>query len=81
MSQNLKQVSQLDILQRSQWVRNLVGRLDALSPLKVLERGYSYATRDNQVISAQQLQPGDQLNLHFYDGNAEVTVDKVRKED
>ncbi|HJA73638.1 MAG TPA: exodeoxyribonuclease VII large subunit [Candidatus Limosilactobacillus faecipullorum] len=78
---NLKQVSQLDILQRSQWVRNLVGRLDALSPLKVLERGYSYATRDNQVISAQQLQPGDQLNLHFYDGNAEVTVDKVRKED
>lgn len=78
---NLKQSSRLVLQSQNQYFRNLVGRLDALSPLKVLERGYSYATRDNQVVSAHQLQNGDELNLHFYDGNAEVTVDKVRKED
>lgn len=52
------------------------GKLDALSPLKVLSRGYSIVYKDGEVQhSAQGIRPGDKLSLRLSDGRVECTAD------
>jgi len=68
---------QLLSLKRRQFVR-LAASLDALSPLKVLGRGYLVAEGDSGIInSVRQLRPNQGLSLRFYDGTARCTVDQV----
>ena len=53
----------------------LISKLDALSPLKTLTRGYSIVETDNKIIkSSKQLSTGDKIKLRFSDGqkNAEI---------
>ncbi len=53
----------------------LAGKLDALSPLRVLARGYTVAQREGRpVCSAKQLQVGDRLELSWLDGRAACEV-------
>lgn len=55
-------------------------RLQALSPLAVLERGYAIARRatDGRVVrSAAEIAPGDALDLRFRRGAARVRVERV----
>jgi exodeoxyribonuclease VII large subunit len=51
-------------------------KLDALSPLTVLGRGYSIATTDDgRVIrAASQVQAGDPFNLRLLTGNLRAKV-------
>ncbi len=52
--------------------------LDALSPLKVLARGYSIAYSDDGVAtSAKTFKPGDAIRVRMADGNVAATVDTV----
>jgi exodeoxyribonuclease VII large subunit len=53
-------------------------RLDAMSPLRVLERGYALVrTPAGQVVaSAATPRPGDPLSLRFSDGELDVEVRK-----
>ncbi len=54
---------------------NLVTKLDTLSPLKTLTRGYSIAQKKDKIVkSAQDLNIGDKLVLKFIDGNQNVEV-------
>ena len=49
--------------------------LDALSPLKVLARGYSIAYSDDGVAtSAKTFKPGDAIRVRMADGNVAATV-------
>lgn len=58
----------------------LSGRLDALSPLKVLARGYAVATRQGQVLhSVAQLSPGEEIRLRLSDGTALCAVERIEK--
>lgn len=67
---------------QQQAVGTLIGQLDALSPLKILKRGYAYVTKAAQVVtSSQQLQPGDGIELHLAQGRATATVTAVNKEE
>ena len=53
----------------------LISKLDALSPLKTLTRGYSIVETDDKIIkSSKQLCTGDKIKLRFSDGqkNAEI---------
>ncbi len=53
----------------------LISKLDALSPLKTLTRGYSIVETDDKIIkSSKQLKTGDKIRLRFSDGqkNAEI---------
>lgn len=61
----------------AQHLRSAAGRLHALSPLAVLERGYCIAQNADGVAirSAQTLHPGDRLELRLHQGRATVTVD------
>ena len=56
--------------------------LDAMSPLKVLLRGYTYTSdEDGTVIrSVKQLIPGQKLDLRFSDGKAGCKVLDLREE-
>ena len=47
----------------------LVTKLDTLSPLKTLTRGYTLTEKDNKIIkSTTELKQGDEVKLRFYDG-------------
>jgi exodeoxyribonuclease VII large subunit len=57
-----------------------VGRLDALSPLLQLDRGYVIASRDQDspgLVSTKDLKPGDLLWLRFAHGQVRCRVEKV----
>ena len=55
-------------------------KLDALSPLKVLSRGYAMVTREDAVVrSVTQLQPGDPVAVALSDGTVQCTVDAVQR--
>ena len=55
-------------------------KLDALSPLKVLSRGYAMVTREDAVVrSVNQLQPGDPVAVALSDGTVQCTVDAVQR--
>ena len=50
-------------------------RLDALSPLKVMSRGYSIVTKDEKVvISSKKLKKGDRITVGFADGEKNCEV-------
>ena len=47
----------------------LIGKLDGLSPLKVLNRGYAFASIDNKVVkSIKDVNVNDVISLSFNDG-------------
>lgn len=61
----------------SKW-RRLSSLLDAVSPLKVVERGYSIARLKGQLVrSSVQLQRGDQIEVAFAKGKAIAVVEKT----
>ena len=53
-----------------------MGKLDAMSPLRVLKRGYTLVSDlsvpNTLVKSVQQVQPGQKLQIKFYDGQTTV---------
>lgn len=55
---------------------SLTASLDAMSPLKVLERGYSFVTDEekNMVRSVSQLHDGANVTIHFADGFAQAKI-------
>lgn len=58
----------------------MVARLDALSPLAILSRGYSITHKvagDELVHSARQLSPKDRVSLRFAFGGATAVVEKI----
>ncbi len=61
----------------------LAAGLDAMSPLKVLRRGYSIAVKEGNVPvrSAKELRPGMKLRLRLSEGSAQVIVDFVGEDE
>lgn len=56
-------------------------KLDAMSPLKVLTRGYAitHDEKGNSIRSAGQLHSGDKITLRLSDGSADCLVEDVRR--
>ena len=61
---------------RKQAFISLTSKLDAMSPLKVLTRGYAMAqTEDGQVLrSVQQVEPGHKITVTLSDGKLQASV-------
>ncbi|HHX54312.1 MAG TPA: exodeoxyribonuclease VII large subunit [Clostridiales bacterium] len=56
------------------------GRLDALSPLKILGRGYGLITHDGDTVrSIDQLSAGDRVGIRLSDGEAEAEITSTRE--
>ena len=53
----------------------LISKLDTLSPLKTLTRGYSITEHNNKVIkSAKELNAGDKIDIRFVDGKRKAEI-------
>ncbi len=59
---------------------SLAASLDAMSPLRVLSRGYTVASKESgeTVNQASELKAGDKITLRFSDGEAGCTVDSLK---
>lgn len=59
----------------------LTAKLDAMSPLKVLTRGYAMAQTEkgNVIRSVSQVHAGDQIEVSFSDGSLCATVTDVKE--
>ena len=56
----------------------LCSKLDSLSPLKVLARGYSIAKKDeNIIVNSKDLSVGDGISIQFADGNVKAEITEV----
>lgn len=54
--------------------------LDALSPLKILSRGYGYASQGEKVITGvSTLKKGEKITLRMKDGSADCIIDNIEK--
>lgn len=70
--QNLNKVKQQYLM--------LVGSLDHLSPLKILGRGYTYTTDENDhFISKMADLKAKTINVHFSDGVINASINKMTK--
>ena len=61
---------------------SLTAGLDAMSPLRVLSRGYSVtAAPDGRIVtSVHQVRPGDRLSVLLKDGSLRVTVEEIKED-
>ena len=61
-------------------VSNLMTRIDALSPLKIMGRGFSVVTKENACVSGVgKLTLGDSITVKFTDGDAECVVESINQ--
>lgn len=64
----------------SQNLKHRIDNLENISPLKILQKGYSLTYDDSQKLirSAKNINVGDKINVVFNDGNITATVEEVR---
>ena len=56
----------------------LISRIDALSPLKVIARGFSVVSKDDKVITGvDMLSVKDSITIRFNDGEADCIVENI----
>ncbi|WP_413559362.1 exodeoxyribonuclease VII large subunit [Bdellovibrio sp. HCB209] len=59
----------------------MMAMLDSMSPLRVVDRGYSIVTKDSKVIkSASQVNVGDSIDIRLAQGSLTATVSGVKEE-
>ena len=70
------------ISQGADRLNGLAGRLHALSPLSVLERGYSITFDEQGSIlkTASQVKPGDRLRTRLHQGHVHSRVEEIEGE-
>ena len=73
----LKKETDIKIKTAENRLQNNISTLEALSPLKVLARGYSYTedTLGNVISSAEKINEKDNLSVTFSDGKIKVSVE------
>lgn len=76
LSHRLLKAFELRLHRRRSALESLMGKLDALSPLRVLERGYTLVRDPSQksviLKSAGQIKSEQELEITFYDGKRTV---------
>lgn len=67
-------------LHRQRFV-SYAAKLDAMSPLKVISRGYSIAQTDDGSLlrSVRQVQPGESITISLSDGKLDAAVSHVKE--
>lgn len=69
--------TKINILQKDKKTQfiELVSKLDTLSPLKTLTRGYCLTEKESKIIkSASELKKNDNIKLKFYDGEKTANI-------
>ena len=76
LEQKLKTLAARALAARRHRFEGLTARLDALSPLKVLARGYAVAfdPRGHALFKSSQVQPGDRVRVRLHEGELSAEV-------
>lgn len=65
---------------RRQRLENVTGRLNALSPLQILSRGYGIPVKNGKTVkSAKDIKSGDAIELILSEGKALCTVNEIKE--
>lgn len=74
----VKNLIEKNILQKEKEFSNIAVKIDSLSPLKTMARGYLAATKDGKTVNSKTaVSIGDSITLRFIDGKAECEVKEV----
>ena len=69
--------SKIKIIQKdkkTQFIK-LISKLDTLSPLKTLQRGYSLTEKEGKIIkSVKELKKDEEIKLRFFDGEKQAKI-------
>jgi len=69
------QARQLLLRQPQEQVQLMAAKLDLVSPLKILKRGYVLIEKDSQVVrTINDIQKNDTIDLRFSDGMAKAKI-------
>ncbi|HMF40544.1 MAG TPA: exodeoxyribonuclease VII large subunit [Polyangia bacterium] len=81
MRHRLEVAMQPALVRRRHAIEAAGGKLEALSPMRVLERGFSLTQRaDGHVVtSAGDVRAGDRITVRVHDGGIDATVDGTKK--
>lgn len=80
LEKRLKEKIQQYMKQQQQRFQQAVQSLDLLSPLKIMGRGYSYTTLNEQVVkSVKEVSLDDELIIHYADGQIKGRVIQTEK--
>ena len=82
VSKALAAAMKLRVEQAGRHLSQAAAALSAMSPLKVLARGYSIAEKDGKTVaSVKGVSAGDALTVLFADGAADCRVEKTTEKD
>lgn len=74
-TKNIENKFKLKIMQKRSEFQNVVEKIDALSPLKTLSRGYSIMEKNGKIIkSKKELNIGDEVNIKLYEGTTKAKI-------
>ncbi|MGG4410156.1 exodeoxyribonuclease VII large subunit [Niallia taxi] len=61
--------------------QSIIGKMDALSPLKIMERGYNlaYSPEGKLISSINQVKKDEQIELRLSDGTVEARVTSIKE--
>jgi exodeoxyribonuclease VII large subunit len=81
MQHRLETAMRPALVRRRHAIEAACGKLEALSPMRVLERGFSLTQRaDGHVVtSAADVQPGERITVRVSDGGIDAAVEGTRK--
>lgn len=81
ITQQLTNQMQRYMSDKTKAIDTMMQSLDYLSPLKIMDRGYSYVTKEEQVIkNSTQVELEDTLQIHLGKGHLEAKVIKKVEE-
>ena len=79
-SERLRQSMEALLRKKRERLSIVSAELNAINPLAVLGRGYSFSQKDGEVISSvKQIAAGDRLDIRFIDGSVEAEVLSVNE--
>jgi len=81
LQKNLNRNVELITRLKKQEFLSIIGKLDALSPLKIMERGYNVAYDDSGRLlsSVEQVKPHDHIEINFSDGKVEAEIITIKE--
>lgn len=66
---------QVILKEKKAYMIEWISKIDALSPLKTLSRGYSIVQKDNKIVkTVKELKHGDSIKLRLTDGEKEAKI-------
>lgn len=81
LNERLCDITQARLNGKKQELSALVGKLDVLSPLGVISRGYALVSKDDSLLtSVSRVSVGDNIKIKLSDGQALATVTDIREE-